>query len=110
METDIKTDSINPSHYGAGAEHECIDVMVQQYGIEAVRNFCNLNAFKYLFRSQRKGRDVEDLKKARWYIDKYLELSVDARIIANAQKLEERDRNATRSGFEQFVAWKGGDR
>lgn len=106
--TETKNDNVNPSHYGAGAEHECIDVMMQQFGVDAVMNFCNLNAFKYLFRSQRKDNAVEDMKKARWYIDKYVELSVVAKIADNARKLAERDPGAAR--FEQFVAWKGGDK
>ena len=109
METNnIEKDNINPGHYGAGAEHECIDVMVQQFGVDAVMNFCNLNAFKYLFRGQRKGKAEEEMKKARWYIDKYVELSKAAKIADNARRLAERNPKAAR--FEQFVAWKGGDK
>lgn len=108
MTMETKNDNINPSHYGAGAEHECIDVMFQQFGIDAVLHFCNLNAFKYLFRGQQKGRAEEDMKKAKWYIDKYLELSKAAKIADDARKLAERDPAAV--SFEQCVAWKGGDK
>ena len=67
-------DNINsPSHYNAG-EYECIDVMMETQGIEAVKNFCICNAFKYLFRHNAKNED-EDIRKAKWYIDKYIDLS-----------------------------------
>ncbi|MFF1908642.1 DUF3310 domain-containing protein [Kitasatospora sp. NPDC058218] len=37
--------------------------------ITAHFNFVRGNALKYLMRADFKGRTVEDLKKARWYID-----------------------------------------
>ena len=63
----------HPTRY-AGGKYECIDVMTDVFGEEAVRNFCKLNAFKYLWREQRKN-GVEDLQKASWYLDKLIELS-----------------------------------
>ena len=36
-------------------------------------DFCLLNAFKYLWRCNFKNGS-EDVEKAQWYIDKYLEL------------------------------------
>lgn len=67
-------DNVNhPSHYATG-KYECIDVMLEIFGIEAVKTFCLLNAFKYNYRSGRKN-GLEDIKKAKWYIDKYIELS-----------------------------------
>ena len=36
--------------------------------------FCELNAFKYLWRANNKGTDIQDKKKAEWYINKYSEL------------------------------------
>lgn len=69
-------DNVNhPSHYETG-KFECIDVMLETQGVEAVKNFCICNAFKYLWRHNGKN-GVEDIKKARWYIDKYLELEGD---------------------------------
>lgn len=65
----------HPSHYTQG-KVECIEALksatVGLSGIEAV---CTANAIKYLWRQKRKN-GVEDLKKARFYIDyliKYLE-------------------------------------
>ena len=67
-------DAVNhPSHYCTG-KYECIDVMLEVFGIEAVKTFCLLNAFKYNYRSDRKnGR--QDIEKVVWYSQKYLELS-----------------------------------
>ena len=63
----------HPKRY-AGGKYECIDVMTDVFGVDAVRNFCKLNAFKYLWREQQKN-GVEDLKKAVWYLNKLIELS-----------------------------------
>lgn len=69
----IKPDNVNhPSHYETG-KFECIDVMVETQGVEAVKAFCLCNAFKYIYRHNGKN-GVEDIKKAQWYINKYLEL------------------------------------
>lgn len=63
----------HPSHYKVG-EYECLDVMESLYGLDAVINFCMLNAFKYQWRCNRKGNCNEDLRKARWYNKKALDL------------------------------------
>lgn len=63
----------HPSHYETG-KFECIEVMEEALGKEAVMGFCVCNAFKYLYRHRRKN-GVEDIKKSRWYVDKYVELS-----------------------------------
>lgn len=68
------SDTINhPKHYNAG-KYECIDVMLETQGTESTMNFCICNAFKYLWRHNGKN-GVEDIKKARWYLDAYIELS-----------------------------------
>ena len=69
-------DMVNrPPHYTHG-KYECIDVMVDTFGKEAVQHFCLLNAFKYVWRSEHKN-GIEDVKKAWWYLDKYLQLEVE---------------------------------
>lgn len=66
-------DMVNhPTHYETG-KFECIEVMVETQGVEAVQDYCICNAFKYLYRHRRKN-GKEDIEKARWYINKYLEL------------------------------------
>lgn len=71
---DEAEDIVNhPSHYETG-KFECIDVMLETQGKQAVTDFCVCNAFKYLYRHGRKN-GVEDLKKARWYLDKAIGLT-----------------------------------
>lgn len=67
------TDAVNhPNHY-AGGKFECIEVMLETQGKDAVKAFCICNAFKYLFRHEKKN-GLEDIKKAAWYLNKYIEL------------------------------------
>ena len=63
-----KGDAVNqPAHYQGDAE--CIDVMVQQFGWEMVRDFAIVNAFKYIFRCTHKHDSPEqDIKKAIWWL------------------------------------------
>ena len=61
----------HPSHYQG--KNECIDVMVAMFGVEAVKDFCKCNAYKYRFRSHMKNGE-EDIKKAEWYESKLIEL------------------------------------
>ena len=62
----------HPDRYNSNG-YECIDVMQAIFGLEAVKNFCKLNAFKYIWRADKKGHN-EDCKKAIWYLNKYIEL------------------------------------
>ena len=76
-------DPVNhPKHY---TEHpsgvECIEITEH-------RNFCVGNAIKYLWRAGLKGEQVEDLRKARWYIDREI-----ARILNNADEPSFRKRS-----------------
>ena len=66
------SDNVNhPAHYTQG-DVECIDAIEaavsELSGIEAV---CTGNAIKYLWRWKKKN-GVEDLEKARWYIDRLI--------------------------------------
>ena len=60
-----KTDNVNhPAHYKSGGM-ESIEI------IEAFQlGFCLGNVIKYVLRSGKKGDALEDLKKARWYLDR----------------------------------------
>lgn len=67
-------DQVNhPQHYNSGGI-ECINAMEAAFGKEEVASFCKLNAFKYIWRSNHKGKSAEDMQKAEWYIRKYNEL------------------------------------
>jgi hypothetical protein len=71
----IEPDTVNhPSHYETG-KFECFDVMVEAIGLEDVKGFCLCNAFKYIYRCTKKHQTpVEDVKKAIWYLNKFVEL------------------------------------
>lgn len=59
-----KKDAINPSHYKAHPSGvECIEITEHM-------NFNLGNAMKYIWRADLKGQTVEDLKKAKWYIER----------------------------------------
>lgn len=67
-------DLINhPNHYETGTM-ECFDVILETQGWVAAMDFCACNALKYIYRHRRK-KGHEDMEKAKWYIDKWLELS-----------------------------------
>lgn len=66
----------HPSHYKNNT-FECIDIMLDVFGKDKTVAFCELNAFKYLWRSNNKGTDIQDKKKAIWYLNKYIELKED---------------------------------
>lgn len=48
--------------------------MAEALGVDAVKNFCICNAFKYIYRCSRKN-GLEDIKNANWYLNKYIEFS-----------------------------------
>ncbi|WP_308392840.1 DUF3310 domain-containing protein [Prevotella sp.] len=75
-ETPQKDNVNHPSHY-QGSKYECIDVMLDVFGKEKVSAFCELNAFKYQWRANSKGTDIQDKLKAIWYNQKYIELNTD---------------------------------
>ena len=59
-----------PAHYRHG-EVEAIDYIEQQLGT-GVKDYLLGNVHKYLHRHRFKGQLVEDLRKARWYLDKLI--------------------------------------
>jgi hypothetical protein len=68
-------DSVNhPSHYCQDGSMEAIDEMIAVFGVEAVKNFCLLNVWKYRKRAIFKNGE-EDLKKSDWYMKKFVELN-----------------------------------
>jgi hypothetical protein len=63
-DTGAKFDMVNhPPHYTSHPSGvECIQVTQHM-------NFCLGNAMKYLWRGGNKGDYIEDLRKAKWYIE-----------------------------------------
>ena len=56
----------HPSHYNQGIE--VIDI-IETWGL----NFPLGNAIKYILRAPYKSNQLEDLKKARWYVNREIE-------------------------------------
>lgn len=62
-----KTEAVDhPAHYGgADNTYEAIKV-IEAWNLD----FCLGNTVKYISRAGKKGNRLEDLKKARWYLDR----------------------------------------
>ena len=61
-----------PPHYGDG-KIECIDYMKDNMDTMMFMGYLEGNCKKYLHRYRYKGKPVEDLKKARWYLDRLIQ-------------------------------------
>jgi hypothetical protein len=64
----------SPEHYNAG-KVECIDAlesMLVGYIGDAFVAALAFNVVKYVWRAPVKGKMLEDLKKARWYLDRMI--------------------------------------
>ena len=67
-----KEDMVNhPPHYNQGGM-EVIDVIEAGIGDQGFVGYLLGNILKYLLRFKHKGKPVEDLKKARWYLDRLI--------------------------------------
>jgi len=82
-------DLINhPPHYGNHPSGvECIAITEHM-------NFCLGNAIKYIWRADEKGNDIDDLKKAAWYVNR----EIERRLSANSD-----DYTHTKTVLEEFV-------
>ena len=62
-------DAVNhPSHY-TGSGIECIEAIKASMTPDALAGYLKGNVQKYLWRYEKKVSHIEDLKKARWYLD-----------------------------------------
>ena len=61
-----------PPHYTAGGV-ECIEAIKAAMTREAYTGYLKGAALKYMWRYEKKINPVEDLRKARWYLNKLLE-------------------------------------
>ena len=69
----MKEEVDHPQHYNIEGRKECIEEMLELFGVEDVKAFCKLNVYKYQYRHELKN-GKEDLKKAEWYKQKYISL------------------------------------
>ena len=66
------TDMVNhPPHYNQHGV-ECIDAIKATTG-DNFKDYLKGNIMKYLWRFDYKGKPIEDLQKARWYLDKLID-------------------------------------
>lgn len=60
-----------PAHYNNG-KVECIEYIKQQLGSE-FPSYLEGSAIKYIHRHRMKNANIQDLEKAKWYINKLIE-------------------------------------
>jgi hypothetical protein len=65
-----------PRHYNTG-NIECIDAIEESMSSIAFKGYLKGNCMKYLWRYDYKGKQVEDLKKAGWYLQKLTEMVME---------------------------------
>lgn len=77
-------DNVNhPAHYNAG-KIEVIEIQEDQLSSEEYRGYIKGQVIKYITRERHKN-GLEDLKKARWYLDRLI------------KKLEKEEREAAKN-------------
>ena len=70
---DEEEDAVNsPDHYNTG-NIECIEAIEESMSSEAFAGYLKGNCMKYLWRYDYKGKPVEDLQKAQWYLARLLQ-------------------------------------
>lgn len=66
-------DMVNePPHYQQSSEIECIDAISAATG-DGFQYHLQGTVLKYVWRYRYKGKPLEDLKKAKWYLEKLIE-------------------------------------
>lgn len=75
----------HPTHYNQIQGVECIEV-IEQLNL----GFHLSNALKYIWRCKDKGKKVEDLKKAIWYLE---------REIANTERMQHVEETTNTTAF-----------
>ena len=67
-----KPDAVShPAHYTQGGI-ECIDAMRAALTHAEFVGYLRANVIKYIWRYDRKGAPVQDLRKAAWYLDRLI--------------------------------------
>lgn len=69
-EQDMKNDNVNsPAHYRQGGI-ECIEAIKASMSEEGFRDYLKGNVMKYIWRYKHKGKAIEDIEKALWYLNR----------------------------------------
>ena len=67
---DEEEDVVNsPTHYNTG-NIECIEAIEESMSSVAFKGYLKGNCLKYLWRYDYKGKQVEDLQEATWYLSR----------------------------------------
>ena len=70
-------DPVNaPPHYNTG-NIECIEAIKESMTPDGFKGYCKGNALKYIWRMSYKGKPIEDLRKAIWYIERLIESELE---------------------------------
>ena len=71
----VSSDNVNhPKHYTNG-DIECIDAIKASMSSDTFAGYLKGNVIKYLWRYQLKKNPVEDLEKAKWYLEKLIDIT-----------------------------------
>ena len=67
-------DNVNkPAHYNPPDGIECIDYIEQNLTPVEFKGYCKGNVIKYVHRESYKGKPLEDMLKAQWYLDRAIQ-------------------------------------
>lgn len=67
-------DAVHPKHYQLPSGMQVVDIEQAVFGRAALMEHCLCSATEYILRHKRKN-GLEDIRKAHWWIGKYLELT-----------------------------------
>ena len=70
----------HPKHYNTG-KIEVIDA-IEEWNM----GFCDGNVIKYVARHKHKGKPIEDLRKAKWYLERLIQQYEQENRIENTDK------------------------
>lgn len=74
-------DPVNhPTHYTSGGI-ECLDALKASMTPIEYAGFLKGQVFKYIWRYRLKGKPVEDLKKARFYLDRLIQITEKEEVV-----------------------------
>ena len=69
-ELNMKNDNVNsPNHYRQGGI-ECIEAIKASMSQKGFKDYLKGNVMKYIWRYENKGKAVEDIEKAIWYLNR----------------------------------------
>lgn len=69
-ESNMKNDNVNsPAHYRQGGI-ECIEAIKASMSEEGFKDYLKGNVMKYIWRYKHKGKAIEDIEKALWYLNR----------------------------------------